>query len=219
MKLVIGNKTYSSWSLRPWLLLSFFGLEFEEIQESLAEEGRQERFGQYSPTSKVPVLIDGDIVIWDSLAICEYISEQYLDNKGWPADTLQRATARAISCEMHSGFLGVRNELPMNCPARRVVTLSETAQKDITRIDQIWSSLTHKHRDNGPWLFGEFSIADCFFAPVAFRFQTYNIELSVAAQNYCSHLLSNESTLRWLKDAQAETEVIPADEAGTPVLL
>ncbi|MEL6605757.1 MAG: glutathione S-transferase, partial [Cyanobacteria bacterium J06614_10] len=113
LKLVIGNKNYSSWSLRAWLLLATFGIEFEEIQESLQQQDLQSRLGQYSPTARVPVLIDGEIAVWDSFAIAEYISERYLAGKGWPNDIALRATARAVCAEMHAGFMGLRNELPM----------------------------------------------------------------------------------------------------------
>ena len=215
MKLVIGNKNYSSWSLRPWLLLSAFKVEFTEIQESLAEKGIKERFEQYSPSGKVPVLLDGDLIVWDSLAICEYISEKYLAGKGWPEEINKRAEARAVCAEMHSSFTALRNEMPMNCRATRKLDLSSAAKKDIAQIDSIWSHYTEKNSSMGPWLFGEFSIADCFFAPVVFRFSTYGVSLSEAAQKYSSLLLKHESVVAWQEAARAETEIIPRDEAGT----
>ena len=145
MKLVIGNKNYSSWSLRPWLLLSAFQVEFTEIQESLAEAGIKERFERYSPSGKVPVLLDEDLIVWDSLAICEYISEKYLAGKGWPAEINTRAEARAICAEMHSSFTALRNEMPMNCRATRKLELSSAAKVDIAQIDVIWSHYTEKN--------------------------------------------------------------------------
>ncbi len=214
MKLVIGNKNYSSWSLRPWLLLSAFNIEFEEIQESLLQEGVKERLGKYSPSCKVPVLIDEELSIWDSLAICEYVSEKYLAGRGWPEDIERRAEARAICAEMHSGFMALRNEMPMNCRATRKLELSTAAETDNSRIDSIWSHYTEKNAHIGPWLFGDFSIADCFFAPVAFRFATYNVSLSAAAQKYCSALLRHNSVVKWKDAGQIETEVIARDEAG-----
>ncbi len=214
MKLIIGNKNYSSWSLRPWLLLSAFHVEFTEIQESLAEEGIKERFEQYSPSGKVPVLLDKDLIVWDSLAICEYISEKYLAGKGWPKEINKRAEARAVCAEMHSSFAALRNEMPMNCRASRKLDLSSTAQADISQIDAIWSHYTRKNSSTGPWLFGEFSIADCFFAPVAFRFSTYGVALSEPAQKYSVSLLEHKSVVAWQNAAQSETEVIPRDEAG-----
>jgi len=214
MKLVIGNKNYSSWSLRPWLLLSAFKVEFTEKQESLAEEGIKARFEQYSPSGKVPVLLDEDLIVWDSLAICEYISEKYLAGKGWPKEINTRAEARAVCAEMHSSFTALRNEMPMNCRATRKLELSSAAKVDISQIDAIWSHYTKKNLATGPWLFGDFSIADCFFAPVAFRFSTYGVSLSEAAQKYLSLLLTHKNMVEWKEAAKAETEIIPRDEAG-----
>ncbi|MEL6555472.1 MAG: glutathione S-transferase family protein [Cyanobacteria bacterium J06621_11] len=212
MKLVIGNKNYSSWSLRAWLLLATFDLNFEEIQESLRQEKLQERLSQYSPTNRVPVLIDENITVWDTLAICEYVSEKYLDGKGWPEQEALRAEARAISAEMHAGFMGVRSELPMNCRALRTVYPSAAAHKDIARIDDIWAHCTRNY--DGPYLFGAFSIADCFYAPVVLRFQTYDISLSVDAQKYQSVMLQHEALNRWAEAGKTETEIVPEDEAG-----
>lgn len=217
MQLVIGNKNYSSWSLRPWLLIDGFGLEFEEIQESLKAEGRKERFSKYSATSKVPVLIDNDMAIWDSLAICEYISENYLDGKGWPADKIKRALARSITAEMHSGLSGLRNALPMNCRASRIVELTDQAKIDIQRVDDIWSEYVEKDNKGELRLFGSFSIADCFFAPVVFRFKTYGIQLSEKADDYYQSMLKHPSMNKWLTSALTETEFIKEDEAGVEV--
>ncbi|ROT98836.1 glutathione S-transferase family protein [Marinobacter sp. R17] len=217
MQLVIGNKNYSSWSLRPWLLMSAFGLEFEEIEESLQQEGLKVRLGRYSPTSRVPVLIDGDLTVWDSLAICEYVSEAYLDGRGWPADLRARAHARAICAEMHSGLSALRSEMPMNCRARRLIELSEAAKADVERVDRIWTDCTTRYGEDGPWLFGDFSIADCFYAPVAWRFLTYGTPLSDGAQQYAARLRHHESMERWLAGALAETEIVPEDEAGSDI--
>ena len=214
MKLVIGNKNYSSWSLRPWLLLSEFKIAFEEAQELLGQENLRQRLMQYSPTCKVPVLIDNGITIWDSLAICEYISETYLHGKGWPDARDARAQARAVSAEMHSGFYALRNEMPMNCRARRKITRSEAVSQDISRIDQIWSDCRNDHAQDGPWLFGPFSIADCMYAPVALRFLTYGIEISAAGQAYMNSILANQHLRNWLSAAQQETEYLPVDETG-----
>ncbi len=212
MKLIIGNKNYSSWSLRAWLLLATFELEFVEMQESLKGEDLQQRLGQYSSTSRVPVLIDEDLAVWDSLAIAEYVNEQYLASKGWPSDIAPRAEARAICAEMHAGFMGLRSELPMNCRAFRTITPSASAQLDIARIDAIWSRCMTNYA--GPWLFGDFSIADCFYAPVVLRFQTYGIALSEAANRYQSFFLQHDVLNRWVAAGKAETEVVPTGEAG-----
>ncbi|NNC99020.1 MAG: glutathione S-transferase family protein [Gammaproteobacteria bacterium] len=214
MKLVIGNKNYSSWSLRPWLLLSAFDIDFEEIQESLIQQGIKQRFGAYSPSRKVPVLIDDDLTVWDSLAICEYVSEKYLNDRGWPDKQQIRAQARAVCCEMHSGFSALRNELPMNCRAQRQITISAQAREDISRIEAIWTENTSSFGEIGPWLFGNFSIADCFYAPVASRFLTYGISLSAPAEKYCQQILNHASVCTWVAAAREETEVIVEDEAG-----
>lgn len=212
MKLIIGNKNYSSWSLRPWLLLSTFGIEFEGIQESLRQEGLTERLSQYSPTSRVPVLIDEHVTVWDSLAICEYVSEKYLAGKGWPKDEALRAEARAVCAEMHAGFMSLRSELPMNCRATRQVELSNSAKLDIARVDAIWSKSMSAGK--GSWLFGDFSIADCFYAPVVLRFKTYGISVSEPARQYQSWFLEHDALNRWVDAAKAETEIVPEDEAG-----
>lgn len=212
MKLVIGNKNYSSWSLRPWLLLTHCDVAFEEVQESLRADGLKERFAQYSPTSRVPVLIDGELVVWDSLAICEYVSEQYLSGKGWPGNKNLRAEARAICAEMHAGFMGLRSELPMNCRATRKVEATAAAKQDIARIDDIWSECMERHPSG--WLYGDFSIADCFYAPVVMRFKTYGVALSDSAQQYQDFALKQGALNRWVESALTETEIIPEDEAG-----
>ena len=214
MKLVIGNKNYSTWSLRPWLLLEAFSVEFEEIQESLNGNDLTARLQKHSGTGRVPVLIDGEITIWDSLAICEYISENYLDGHGWPNDKNNKAIARAICAEMHSGFEALRSEMPMNCRAKRSLTVSDAAKYDIQRIDAIWSDYAEVDSNNDLRLFGEFSIADCFFAPVVMRFQTYDVELSDAARDYCQSMLKHSSLQKWVSSAIEETEVVAVDEAG-----
>lgn len=214
MKLVIGNKNYSTWSLRPWLLLSAFDIEFEEVQESLIQNGIKERLGKYSPTYRVPVLIDGDLTVWDSLAICEYVSEKYLNGKGWPENLEKRAQARALCAEMHSGFTALRNELPMNCRALREINISAEAQSDISRIDAIWSVYTYQNTESAPWLFGEFSIADCFFAPVALRFVSYGVSLSAAANKYATRLITHKKIDSWAQAGKSEKEIIVEDEAG-----
>lgn len=213
MKLVIGNKNYSSWSLRAWLLLAAFNLDFEEIQVSLRQPGVAERLSQYSPPAKVPVLIDGELTVWDTFAICEYVSEKYLAGGGWPKQKNLRAEARAVCAEMHSGFMGLRSELPMNCRALRTVHPSAEAKRDIARIDDIWTRCMTLY--SGPYLFGDFSIADCFYAPVVLRFQTYDVLLSTNAARYQSLMLQNETLNRWVVAGTAETEIVPEDEAGS----
>lgn len=217
MQLLIGNKNYSSWSLRGWLALSAFELDFEEIKLNLFTEAFYQEVEKFSGAAKVPVLIDGDTVIWDSLAICEYVNEQYLAGKGWPENVSDRAEARAISCEMHSGFFALREELPMNCRAKRKVTLSQNAINDIQRVEEIWGSLRQRNADKGPWLFGAFSIADVMYAPLAFRFKTYGIELGEAATLYMETLLDSPAMQAWLEQALEETDIVEEDEAGIDV--
>lgn len=216
MELVIGNKNYSSWSLRGWLMLEAFDLPFKEVQLKLFTDEFYQQLAQYNAASKVPVLVDGDVVVWDSLAICEYINERHLDGKGWPADPTLRAQARAIANEMHSGFMGLRAEMPMNCRARRTVEPSAQALADIQRVDQLWSGLREQHGNQGDWLFGTFSIVDVMFAPVALRFMTYGIELSPPAQAYAEALRQHPAMQAWLADALLETEIVEEDEAGEP---
>lgn len=221
MKLVIGNKNYSSWSLRPWLLLTHFNLPFEEINVSLGAENVSDQLRQFSPSRRVPVLIDGPVTVWDSLAICETVSERYLAGNGWPTEEGMRAHARSISAEMHSSFLALRHELPMNCRARRKIAISPLAQKDIARIDAIWSDCISKSNANasanGPWLFGDFSIADCMFAPVVLRFRTYGIGVSDASQRYMDNVLANKHLQAWIDAGKNEKEVLAEDETGEDV--
>ncbi len=217
LKLVIGNKNYSTWSLRPWLLLSGFDISFEEVPLSLRQEGLKARLGEYSDTAKVPVLLDGKLQVWDSLAICEYVSERYLSGQGWPFEVTKRALARAVVAEMHSGFSALRNEMPMNCKAARKVTPSEAAKADIARIDQIWSTYAEPDGAGHLRLFGRFGIADCFFAPVVMRFMTYGTALSTPARSYADSIRQIPALQKWVAAAYRETEVIPEDEAGTPI--
>jgi len=215
MKLIIGNKNYSSWSLRPWLLLAVHKLPFEEIRIPLDTETTRAALMAHSEAGKVPVLKDRGLVVWDSLAICEYVSEQHLAGKGWPAQVQARAEARSCCAEMHSGFMALRAALPMNCRTlNQSVKQTPELMRDIDRIDQLWSGLRENYAAQGDWLFGEFSIADCMFAPVVFRFRTYGIQVSDLCRQYMQHVLANDKLQLWLQQATAETETIGADEAG-----
>lgn len=217
MELIIGNKNYSSWSLRGWMMLKAFDLPFKETKLPLSTEDFHALISEYRAADKVPVLIDDGVTIWDSLAICEYVNERYLAGKGWPSGRADRALARAISNEMHSGFFAVRNEMPMNCRAKRRVELSGQALREISRIDFLWSSNTKANADKGPWLCGEFSIADVMYAPVVLRFRTYGIKISAQSRSYCEAMLDHPAMRLWLKEALLETEVIEEDEAGKEV--
>ncbi|MCG7587516.1 glutathione S-transferase family protein [Photobacterium sp. OFAV2-7] len=215
MQLYIGNQNYSSWSLRAWLIFSQFDVEVDIIKLKLFTKDFYRTLENIAPTAKVPTLVDNDVTVWDSLAILEYINETYLGGKAWPSSAKERAKARAISAEMHSGFFDIRNELPMNCRAKRKITLSEGAVKDIARIDAIWSEQMEQYPDG--WLFGGWSIADAMYAPVALRIQTYDIALSDKAKLYQQKLLNSPAVQRWLTEASLETDIVEEDEAGTPV--
>ena len=216
MELVIGNKNYSSWSLRGWLMLKGFNIAFTEIKLPLFTDTFAQQIGQYTDAKKVPALVDGDVQVWDSLAICEYISETYLKGAGWPKKPCDRALARAISCEMHSGFFSLRHEMPMNCRAKRAVKVGEQTLSEIARIDQMWKSCRAK-ATTGPWLFGEFSIADVMYAPVALRFATYQPTISAESAEYVQTVLNHPAIKAWVADSFNEVEVIEAEEAGEAV--
>ncbi|KXF82931.1 glutathione S-transferase family protein [Enterovibrio coralii] len=217
MKLIIGNKNYSTWSLRGWLVLRGFDIDFEEVEMALFSTEFYDEIAKYSGAAKVPVLVDGDISVWDSLAICEYVNDTYLDGKGWPSEPAQKAKARAIAAEMHSGFGALRNEMPMNIRGRRKVSPSRDCEKDIARIDDIWSSQMKEFSEKGGWLFGDFSIADVMYAPVVLRFITYGVTLSDDAQRYATHVIQNAALQQWIEESQQDTSVIPEDEAGVDV--
>ncbi len=215
MKLIIGNKNYSSWSLRAWLVLSAFDVPFDEVRIALYEDNFRTEIAKHTKAGKVPVLHDADLVVWDSLAICEYISEKYLDDRGWPTTLQDRAKARSCCAEMHSGFFALRAEMPMNCRAEdRKVAISENLQKEISRIDTLWSELRARYADKGPWLCGQFSIVDCMFAPVVFRFNTYGVIVSESSLQYMNNLLAHPKVQLWLEQARAESETIESEEVG-----
>lgn len=215
MELIIGNKNYSSWSLRAWFMLASFNVDFEETVLPLFTDEFRNKITALSPTGKVPALQDGDLQVWDSLAICEYVNDHYLNGNAWPHNSKSRAIARAICCEMHAGFTALRNEIPMNCRATRYVELSEQAQQDIARIDDLWAALRQEHKADGPWLFGALSIADAMYAPVVSRFKTYGIPLSAESQAYADHVLNSETMQTWYDAALQETLIVVEDEAGT----
>ncbi len=215
MKLVIGNKNYSSWSLRPWLLLKVNNIPFEEIRVPLFTEKTHDELKQYTQAGKVPVLHDDGLHVWDSLAICEYISEKYLDNTGWPDDLKLRSEARSYSAEMHSGFFEIRNQMPMNCRAiNRNVEIDNKLKQEISRIDQIWSQLLSNHSNSEQWLFGRFTITDAMYAPLIFRFKTYDVALSKNSEQYLEKVYSNKFMQQWLVDARNESEIIEMAEVG-----
>ncbi|RKF17397.1 glutathione S-transferase family protein [Alginatibacterium sediminis] len=215
MQLVIGNKRYSSWSMRPWLLLHGFGLAFDEVNVSLNSEGVRERLLAYSGSAKVPVLLDNELHLWDSLAICEYINEIYLAHAAWPKDASTRAIARALTCEMHSGFTQIRNAMPLDCKLRTNIDVSDDLAVEIDRVDHIWAQYSAMNADGEIFLLGQFSILDCFYAPVALRFKSYGVKLSLLAQAYADSLIAHSSVQAWLQAADTETEVLTHLKAAT----
>lgn len=213
--LVIGNKNYSSWSLRPWLLMRQGGVDFDELRLPLGTSEFHVRIGSLSPSRKVPALRDGATAVWDSLAICEYVNERWLDGAGWPRDARLRALARSAAAEMHSGFMLLRAQLPMNCRRRPDgYRWSTAAEHDIARVQSLWASLRDACGGVGPFLLGAFGIVDAMFAPVAVRFAGYGVELDAEAQAYVDAVLALPAMREWMKAAAAEAEVIEASERG-----
>jgi glutathione S-transferase len=214
LKLVIGNKNYSSWSMRPWVLLRQAQIPFEEVQLKFGDDGKPRDVGRYSPTRKVPALIlDGGETVWDSLAICEAVAELWPQKTLWPDAAPARRAARAVCAEMHSGFQALRTHLSMNIRSRHPGRgITPDSQNDIDRIVEIWSSCRQQFGSGGELLFGKFSIADAFYAPVVTRFVTYAVVLPDAAQAYCRTVLGLPAVREWVDAACRETEFVPADE-------
>ena len=210
LTLVIGNKNYSSWSMRPWIALKAGGIAFEEVMIPLytGAEDKAKILG-FTPSGKVPVLVDGDVTVWDSLAIIEYAAERFPDAKLWPQDPASRAHARSISAEMHSGFMALRNECGMNLhrPVKSKA-LSDEAKANIARIEDIWAECHTRYGKIGPYLFGDFSAADAMYAPVVHRFRSYAIELSPPARAYMKTMQALPAFRQWTEEGLAETLVI-----------
>lgn len=213
-RLVIGNKNYSSWSLRAWLLLTEAGIAFEEIRLPLDTPEFAARIRDYSPAGCVPVLLLHEHPVWDSLAIAETVAERWPRAGLWPDDAHARGHARSIAAEMHSGFAALRRAMPLNCRALgRRVALPHDVTRDMDRIFEIWADC-HRHYGGG-WLFGErFGVADAMFAPVVLRFRTYGINLPDAARHFPARLLKSEALQNWLVAAESETEVLEREEEG-----
>ena len=210
LQLVIANKNYSSWSLRPWLLLRHFNVPFHEVRLPLDTPEFQQRIPDSSPTGRVPVLHDGARVVWDSLAICEYVNETFLGGRGWPEDPALRYLARCAAAEMHSGFAAMRAQLPMNC--RRTPNAyrwKADADADIRRVLTLWRDL--RRRSGGPFLLGDFGIVDAMFAPVAIRFRGYGVVLDDNARHYTEALFALPAMREWQAAAEAETERLAHD--------
>lgn len=208
-RLVIGNKNYSSWSMRPWLVMKTFGIPFEEIKVLLDRPDTTQKISEYSLSGRVPVLLADDLVIWDSLAICEYLAERFPTQNLWPESAAARATARSVCAEMHSGFSQLRAAMPMNIRANfSGKGRNAGSQADIGRISEIWEeclSTYGAHR----FLFGDFSIADAFFAPVVMRFKTYGVSLAPALQAYCERIEAHPAVAQWVLGALDEKDDLP----------
>ncbi|UCE32796.1 MAG: glutathione S-transferase family protein [Burkholderiales bacterium] len=213
MVLYIGNKNYSSWSMRPWLLMRQVGIAFEERKLRLFSEDFYRELAAVTPAHRVPVLCDGDLCIWDSLAIVEYLAERFPDHRLWPAPVAQRAHARAISAEMHSGFGALRAAMPMNIEASlpgRGWNLA--VQADVDRIVRMWLDCRARHAGDGPFLFGAFSIADAMYAPVVWRFRTYAVSVPSECEAYMATMLELPAMRDWVRDALAEQDFLDGDE-------
>ncbi|WP_045857445.1 glutathione S-transferase family protein [Teredinibacter purpureus] len=215
LTLVIGNKNYSSWSLRPWFFLRYHQIPFKEVNVQLFTASTAQALEPYGSNAKVPVLTLDEGIVWDSLAILETLSEMYLGGKGWPVDVNARALARSISYEMHSSFQSLRDALPMNCRKQYTIkNISPTLQADIVRIKYLWAKCRRQYGSKGEWLFGEFSIADAMFAPVVLRFHGYNIELNTEERGYVQTVLTQPCIQAWMAAGVLETAVIDNDEVA-----
>jgi glutathione S-transferase len=217
LDLIIGNKNYSSWSFRPWIAMKVAGIAFRETVISLEAADFKERVIKMSGAGKVPVLIDGDVRVWESLAILEYLAEKFPAAGLWPHDDAARAHARAISSEMHAGFQPLRRQLPMNM-WRPVLhrQLDADAKADVARIDAIWTDSRARFGAGGPFLYGAFGAADAMYAPVVSRFHTYAVEVGVAARDYMRAVMALPAWNEWRHAALREPWVLPHDEVDWP---
>ena len=220
LRLIIGNKNYSSWSLRPWLGMKVAGIAFEEMLIPLDAPDFKARLATFGGAGKVPLLIDGEIRVWESLAILEYLAEKFPAAGLWPPDAGARAHARAVASEMHSGFAALRSQLPMNV-ARRVVSrpLDAGASADAARIQSIWSESRKRFGKDGPFLFGAFGAADAMYAPVVWRFHTYAVEVGPAARDYMIAMMELPAWNEWREAARREPSVLPHDEVDWPEVM
>ena len=220
LRLIIGNKNYSSWSLRPWIGLKAAGIPFDETVISLDAADFKAQITALSGAGKVPVLLDGNVRVWESLAILEYLAEKFPEAGLWPAAAPARAHARAVAAEMHSGFVPLRRHLPMN--VRRPVKLrplDDGAKADVKRIETIWGECRARFGAGGPFLYGRFSAADAMYAPVVWRFHTYAVEVSAIARTYMAAVLALPASRDWYEAARREPWVLEHDEVDWPEVL
>jgi glutathione S-transferase len=206
LTLIIANRNYSSWSLRPWLALAATGVDFDEVLVPLGRPETAAEILRWSPSGRVPALRDGDLTIWDSLAICEYLAERFPDAGLWPTDPRVRAVARSVVAEMHSSFTGVRGNMPMNIRASYPgAGRGPGVDEDVQRITTVWESCRHEFGAGGDLLFGGFTIADAFFAPIVSRFRTYGVEVAGVAAEYMDAVWALPAMRDWVEKAHAET--------------
>jgi glutathione S-transferase len=211
LTLCIGTKNISSWSLRAWMALARTGVRFDEVVIALNQPDTKERILAYSPSGKVPVLRHGETVIWESLAICEYINELFPDAQLWPENREARAVARSVSAEMHAGFAEMRKEMPMDVLGRHgKKTLGASATRDVERVLTLWRTCRARYGQDGPFLFSSFSIADCMFAPVVTRFVTYDVAVDTPTRAYLEAMLATPEMVRWTAEAQADLDAAAA---------
>ncbi len=220
MRLVVGNKNYSSWSMRPWVLMRQTHIDFDEVPlrfDAFTPESRfKTEIARYSPVGRVPVLIDGPVTVWDSLAIAEYLAERFAERHLWPAHRADRARARSLCAEMHSGFSALRSHLPMNIEARlpevgaRVLAEQPAVRADVNRVLQIWTE--QLDRTPGSMLFGGFTIADAYYAPVAMRFITYDVPVPERIGRYIEALCALPGVAQWIEQALAERDFVASNE-------
>ncbi len=214
LTLIIGNYNYSAWSLCAWSFLRKSGLAFDTVRLRIDTPTFKDEVARYGPGGAVPVLRHGNLTIWDSLAICEYVAE--LTGRGWPAERSARAVARSVCAEVHAGFINLRTEWPMNARARnRRTAITPGLEADVERIEEIWMDCRRRFGAvGGPWLFGEYTIADAMYAPVVLRFNTYGAQLSDVARWYMAHALADSTVQEWVREAQEEPWTDPSREVG-----
>jgi glutathione S-transferase len=217
MQLIIGNYNYSTWSMRAWLLVHRFDLPVSVMCRNLfTEDMKAVLEGRFS-NGKVPLLLDGNFEVWDSLAILEYLGERFPEIRPWPDDAAARAVARSVSAEMHSSFSAIRSEAPMNLRRRFPgYRLGPEALDDVARIQSVWRYCRQRFGTQGPWLFGDFSIADAMFAPVVMRFRSVEVALDETATSYCETVNGDSSVMEWIRRAWTESHVVAEDEIDWP---
>jgi glutathione S-transferase len=213
LKLIIGSKNYSSWSMRPWLALAHHKIPFEEVVIPLDQPDTKSRIARYSPAGKVPILVDGNATVWESLAILEHLNDRFPEARLWPADPPARAHARAIAAEMHGGFAALRQNCPMNIKRKKKRELAPAVQDDVKRITQMWRGARERFGSGGDYLFGAFSAADCMYAPVATRIVSYEIDVDEVSTAYVAAIYRLPAFVAWRDAAVTEPWPYPATDS------